>query len=59
MFGVCGIAEREITERTNTPGRLLVRVFQALQGFAILVGTFAASVAGFTILSITLGTWIS
>src|SRR3954469_6890458 len=38
MFGVWGIAERESTERSNTSGRLLVRVLLTLQVFAILVG---------------------
>jgi hypothetical protein len=58
-FGAWGIAERELAERERSPGRLLAFALRTVKALSILVGGGAAAVAGFELLHLALGTWIS
>lgn len=60
-FGVWGIAEREIHDRTRGAGPRprLVLALRVLQGISIGAGILAVAVAGLTLFGMALGTWIS
>lgn len=59
MFGLWGIADREITERVNASNNRLVGALRVVQLVTIVGGIVAATIACFAVLSVALGTWIS
>lgn len=58
-FGAWGISDRELTERQQIarPGSLVA--LRLARGLAAVVGGLAALAALFSVLALTLGTWIS
>jgi hypothetical protein len=59
MFGVWGIADREITERVGASQHRFVRLLRIVQLLTILGETVAAMIASLALLGVALGTWIS
>jgi hypothetical protein len=58
-FGIWGIADRELRERTNTPRSAVVRLLSVARVLVGTIGALAALAALYAGLAATLGTWIS
>jgi len=58
-FGVWGIADRELRERTDAPNARVARVLAMVRVAAAAVGAIAAAGTMFAALGVALGTWIS
>lgn len=58
-YGGWGIADRELRERADDGGALVIRTLRVVRSLTAAAGVIAAVIALFSVLGIVLGTWIS
>ena len=58
-YGGWGIADRELRERADVAGALVIRTLRAARSLCAAAGVIAAATVLFAVLGIVLGTWIS
>lgn len=58
-YGGWGIADRELRERADVAGTLVIRALRVARSLSAAAGVIAAVTALFSVLGIVLGTWIS
>jgi len=58
-YGGWGIADRELRERADVAGTVVIRMLRVARSLTAAAGVIAAATALFAVLGIVLGTWIS